>query len=98
MYSYHPDDLTNDIVRWTAATTTRRGRGFEELRGVLVSAKAELAQVRRERDKARSGRDAAAQGAATTVRERDKARVERDVAHAKAREARALPGNGATTS
>jgi hypothetical protein len=67
--------------------TIRRG-GFEELRGVLASAKAELAQMRRKRDGVCSGRDAAAWGAATAAKHRDKARVERDVVHAKVREAR----------
>ncbi len=45
-------------------------------------AKVVLARVRRERDEARSGRDAAAWGAATATRERDKARAERDAVHA----------------
>ncbi len=44
--------------------------------------------MQRERDKARSDRDAAAQGMATSMREREEARVERDMVHAKVREAR----------
>ncbi len=55
---------------------------------VLASAKVELARVQKERDEARSGRDAATWGAATAAREMDEARAEKDVVHAKAREAR----------
>ncbi len=51
-------------------------------------AKVELARVRRERDKARFGRDGAARGGTTAMQERDKARGERDMAHAKVREVR----------
>ncbi len=49
--------------------------GVEERRVVLALAKAELAWVQRERDKACSGRDTTARGVATTVRERDEARA-----------------------
>ncbi len=50
--------------------------------------KAELAPVRRERDKACSSRDAAVWGVATAARERDEARAGKNAAHTKAREAR----------
>ncbi len=44
--------------------------------------------MRKERDKARSNRDMAVQGAATAGRERvNKATVERDAVHTKVREA-----------
>jgi hypothetical protein len=58
-----------------------------------VLAKAELTRVWRERDKARSSRDAVMQGAATATKERDRARVER-TAHTKVREARETARKG----
>ncbi len=65
---------------------------------VLAPVKVELARVRRERDKAKPGRNPAVWGAATAARERDKARAEKDVVHMPRQGRQGMPsGKGGTT-